>query len=281
MRSTFYLSASLICGALVTPLSSPLFAQGETPATGVTEATTGPAIALDPPAETTPAKPVPPAGTVDLSGGTKNRIPESILQMSDENKQKLNGLLQDAATYLGGIRIQEAFEKLVEAEAMAPDYSAIHNLKGAAYTKLRHFRKAEVAFKKAIELDPDAFMSHFNLTEIYFVSGDFPKASNGFKNLTTKNPEMPDGTKALIDFKRIICHLRQNDEAGARALLGNFDFLDDHPGYYFGHAAIEFQNGKEDEAKRWIRSAERIYDRNQVSIYTDSFIEVGWLEHLQ
>ena len=228
-----------------------------------------------------PPPDAPPNPDLDLSEGLEARVPESLKKMTDEEKAKLGGLLQDAVTYLGGIRIQEAFEKLVDAEAMAPDYAPVWNLKGAAYTKVRNFDKAGEAFGKAVELDPAAFMSRFNLTEIHFVQHKFPKADKEFANLIVANPKMLVATKALINFKIAICKLKQDDEPAAIAIIEKFDPLDDHPGFYFGNAALHFHRGEEDKAKSWMISAERIYGKNQINIYTDSFIEVGWIDNLQ
>ena len=232
------------------------------------------------PTETEGDAPKPP--TPDISGkDEKTPIPASIEKMSDEDKQKLGSLLQDASTYLGGIRVQEAFEKLVEAEAMAPDYAAIHNLLGAAHTKSRNFDKAAVSFGRAVELDPRAFMSKFNLTEIHFVQGKFAEAEKEFRELLEINPKIPEATKALIEFKILVCLLKQDDEKGAMAILDTYDFLDDHPGFYFGNAAIHFNKGEENKARAWMASANRGYPPQQNSIYTDSFIEIGWVENLQ
>ncbi len=224
--------------------------------------------------------PPPPTG-VGLNGQNQRDLPASLKAMNEEQRQKLNSLLQDASTFLGGIRVQEAFEKIVEAEAMAPDFAPVYNLKGAAYTKVRDFEKAGIAFAKALELDPTAFMSRFNLTEIHFVSGNFAGAEKSFVEMLKMNPAMPEGTRALIEFKILICRLKLGNPAGAEEVLQKFDRLDDHPGFYFGHAAIEFHNENEDKAKAWIAAAGKCYPPSQIDVYTDSFIEVGWIENLQ
>ncbi len=234
----------------------------------------------------TPAFPDPSLKKAPMPTGAEpveqnSRIPKSVQAMSDDEKQKLAGLMRDASTYLGGIRIQEAFEKLVEAEAMAPDYATIHNLLGAAHTKTRNFDMAAAAFERAVELDPKAFMSRFNLTEIHFVQGKFAEAEKAFNTLLTDNPESPEATRALIEFKILICRLKLDDEAAAREILDTYDFLDDHPGFYFGNAAIHFNKGEDDDARSWIASANRVYPQYQNNIYIDSFIEIGWIENLQ
>ena len=222
-----------------------------------------------------------PSPEVALDIPPQSRIPESVRNLPEEDRRKLGGLLEDAATYLGGIRVQEAFEKLVQAEAIVEDYAPIHNLKGAAYTKLRAFDKAEASFKRAVELDPTAFMSEFNLTEIHFVTGRFALSNATFAKMLAENPKMPEATRALIRFKMLIGNLKQENLKSAKEILDTFNFLDDHPGYYFGNAAMHYHAGEEDEAKTWMASAAKIYQKNQIDIYTDSFIEVGWIENLQ
>ena len=208
-------------------------------------------------------------------------IPESIKKMTDEEKQKLGSLLSDASAYLAGIRVQEAFEKLVEAELMAPDYAAVHNLIGAAHTKTRDFDKAAASFARAVELNPAAFMSKFNLTEIHFVQGKWDLAEKEFQSLLAEDEKMDPSTRSLIEFKILICKLKQADEAGAKEVLSGFDYLDDHPGFYYGNAAVHFNKDEEAEARKWLKSAERIYPKAQLDIYTVSFVEVGWIENLQ
>lgn len=208
-------------------------------------------------------------------------LPDSVKNLSAEQRQNLQKLLTDASTYVGGIRIQEAFEKLIEAEEIAPDLFQLHNLKGAAYTKIRDFPKARESFKRALELNPDAFMSKFNITELDFVEKKFADAEKNFAKLIADAPEMNLGTRRLIEFKLLISLLLQEKDAEAKAIQDKFNFMEDTPAYYFGNAAFAFDAEDEDEARGWIRSAERIYSPQEVSVYVDSFIEMGWIDNLQ
>lgn len=208
-------------------------------------------------------------------------LPDSVKKLSAEERQKLQKLLNDASGYIGGIRIQEAFEKIIEAEAIAPDLFQLHNLKGAAYTKIRDFPKARVSFLKSLELNPTAFMSKFNISELDFVEHKFPDAEKNFKKLVADSPEMNLGTRRLIEFKILITLLKQDKDAEAAKIQETFDYLEDTPAYYFGNAAIAFDADDEEEARGWIRSAEKIYSPQEVSVYLDSFIEIGWIDNLQ
>ena len=177
--------------------------------------------------------------------------------------------------------LAEAFEKIIEAEAITPDLYQLHNLKGAAYTKIRDFPKARLSFQKALELNPSAFMSRFNITELDFVEHKFADAEKNFKKLLADSPKMNLGTRRLIDFKILITLVSQDKDAEAREIQATFNYLEDTPAFYFGNAAFAFHEKDEDEARGWIRSAERIYSPQEVSVYVDSFIEMGWIDNLQ
>ncbi|MFT5105727.1 MAG: tetratricopeptide (TPR) repeat protein [Verrucomicrobiales bacterium] len=210
-----------------------------------------------------------------------DELPDSVKNLTPEQREKLKKLLNDASTYIGGIRIQEAFEKIIEAEDITPDLFQLHNLKGAAYTKIRDFEKARKSFERALELNPSAFMSQFNITELDFVEHKFPAAEKNFLKLLADSPKMNLGTKRLIEFKILISQLAQDKDAEANAIQEKFNFMEDTPAFYFGNAAFSFDKDDEDGARGWIRSAERIYSQQEVSVYVDSFIEMGWIDNLQ
>jgi Flp pilus assembly protein TadD len=269
-----------------------------------------PKLKLDPAAvpTTTPAR----AGesASDLLNDTKESEEAILKKLSAADRAKLGQLLQDASTFVSGIRIQEALERLLEAKSIAPELFTTHNLLGAVYTKIRDFPKAREHFAKAVEIAPRAFMARFNLTEIDFVEDKHAEALAGFKPLIEKLKEedkqireaakdqrrpyteaerkglvaRADATAStikLIEFKVLICHLKLGDQASAKAVLDTFNYLEDTPGFYYGNAAFAFQADDQDKAQQWLGSAEKIYGRGLLEIYTDSLIETGWIQTLQ
>ena len=100
--------------------------------------------------------------------------------LSQEQKQTLRKTLMEAANLLNGIRVQESLEKIIEAESMVSDFAPLYNLKGAAYTKIRDFDKAQAAFERAVLLYPSSVMTKFNLTEMHFVKKNYPLADKEF-----------------------------------------------------------------------------------------------------
>ena len=204
----------------------------------------------------------------------------AIENLTQEEQQELSKILDDASRFIGGIRLQEGLSKLLDAEQIAPDLFQISNLRGAAYTKMKDFETARKHFKKAISLRSGVFHPQFNLAEIEFVTEEYTKSEKSFKTLLTDFPKMDLGTKRLLEFKIIICRLKQNDIEGAKAQLNTFTYLDDTPIYHLGHAAVAYAKEDSQDAESWIASANKIYSAGQLEIFRDSLIEAGWIDTL-
>lgn len=64
----------------------------------------------------------------------------------------------------------EEFEKIV---AQSPNYEAGYRVLGDSYLKLRQFEKAARAFRKAVELKGDEYVSHYGLAVALFNQGQY------------------------------------------------------------------------------------------------------------
>lgn len=236
-----------------------------------------------------------PAGAARTATEPKQEEDPTLGQLESltpEQREQVKKAIGEASSFVSGIRLQEALQRLADAEAITPELFMVHNLKGAVLTKMRLFDKARVSFKKAQELNPKSFHPRFNLAEIEFVeaadkarAGDEAAAATQFASAQKLFEALIAGkadaaTQKLIEFKIVVCQLKQGKVAEAEAAAKAFSYIDDEPVYYLSHAAIEFHKGDKAAAQEWIDSANRIYAQQQVTVYMDSFIEVGWVETL-
>ena len=260
-------------------LATVAFAQLDVPAVVAPDAETDAAKTQEA-AETTDDAP-----EVELPEGA---VPAPAVQEADpalegltqEERQELKKILDDASRFIGGIRLQEGLSKLIEAEQIAPGLFQIYNLRGAAYTKMKDFDTAREQFEKAIASRPGIFHPQFNLAEIEFVTDDYAGAEKSFKKLLAEFPDMDLGTKRLLEFKIIICRLKLGDPDGAMAQLETFNYLDDTPIYHLGHAAVAYSKEDTEDAEAWMASANKIYSAGQMEVFRDSLIEAGWIDTL-
>ena len=202
-------------------------------------------------------------------------------ELSKEEKEDLRKLLREAASLLNGIRVQESLEKIIEAESIVSNFAPLYNLKGAAYTKIRDFDKAQAAFEKAVLLDPKAIMTKFNLVDMHFVKKNYSLADKEFSKFLSLNKDLPASTKALVKYKILICNLKQGNDSNAKEIIKNFDYLDDHPAFYYSNAAIHFNKREPIKANSWLKAASKIYKPSINDVYSDSLIESGWLENIE
>ena len=214
------------------------------------------------------------------------QLPDSVMALKPAQRMEILRLMQEAATFIQGIRLQEGLDRLIQIEAITPDLYQTYNLRGAIFTKLRDFEKARAAFRKALELKPGLMEAMFNLAELDFVERHFVEAEKAFRKLKADFPGLRAETVKLIDYKLFITVLLQSNAAGdakekeALAMLDDFDYLDDYPVFYYGKAALAFHQDNKEEAEEWMASARRIYDKATQTIYIDALIEMGWVESL-
>lgn len=212
-------------------------------------------------------------------------VGEALRKLPQEKREELMAMLNEASQFVQGIRLQEALQRLLDAEALLnendiPPIFQIYNLRGAAFTKMRDFDKARDAFEKAVALRANVFHPQFNLAELEFVTGEYEVAAKSFQRLLDEYPKIDVGTKRLLEYKLVICNLKLDRVEEAKKMLATFSYLDDTPAYYLGNAAMAFHKDDEEDAQSWIASSRKIYSAAQIEVFLDSLIEVGWIETL-
>jgi tetratricopeptide (TPR) repeat protein len=155
----------------------------------------------------------------------------------------------------------------------------VSNVRGSIYTAppLRDYAKARECFETAEKLVPGAFEPKFNKTELLFVEHKYAEAEAAFAKLLADFLKLREEIRHLIQFKIIVCQLKQGKVAEAKKNSGEFTFMDDTPAYYYSKAAFAFQAPDADEARKWVAKATKIFKRQDNAVYLDTLMESGWL----
>lgn len=220
--------------------------------------------------------------------GDDHILPESVQNLTPQEKAAIQRQLQTAASYIQGIRLQEGLQILFDIEKKSDEIYHTHNLRGAVYTKLRDFPKARRSFNRTLELRPDLLEARFNLAELDFVEKKFPEAEKSFAKLKKDFPDLPASQKKLVDYKIYVALLMQSTaksdakERSALQIKDTFDFLGDTPAYYCAEMAHAFKHNQAEKANEWLVSANKIFsspgDKALLQVYLDALMEVGWME---
>ncbi|TGN06714.1 tetratricopeptide repeat protein [Leptospira bandrabouensis] len=138
----------------------------------------------------------------------------SVCAQSEEGKlkdvseaAKLNsegiGLLQKSEV----LDARKKFESAHDKDPLSPEYP---NNIGFTYLLLKDEEKAELYFKKSLEIDPDFFRAHYNLGVLYQKKENVAKALEYYKTATENNPNFPEARYNLA-----LMYMRKGDKKKA------------------------------------------------------------------
>jgi len=208
-----------------------------------------------------------------------------------------------AATFL-----DQALLILDDAKRIDPDYYPIYNQRGLIYQYKGDLKKAEAAFKKALELEPNDPVVHYNLAQVYLsqgkldealemlergvaldpesaqlqllygkalaVKGELAKAEEAFKKGTQLDPL---NAGAWLSLGQVYYLEKKYDEA-VKALQNSIE-LDplSYPEAYFYLGRTLLEQGKKEEARSNFSKAVKLAPENAEYHYwlARSLIELG------
>jgi tetratricopeptide (TPR) repeat protein len=135
---------------------------------------------------------------------------EAVLR--DLLKQDPNdeGVIEQAAQLmLDHGRAQEAVTLLKDATARTPS-GRLSDLLGDAYTQIHDFPNAEIAYSKAVNVEPEESSHHRGLAQSLASEGKFQEALTEYQLLSEADPDDPENYLHLAEMHR---QLHQLDEA--------------------------------------------------------------------
>lgn len=135
---------------------------------------------------------------------------ESVLRDLLKQNPNNEGVIEQAAQLmLDHSRAQEAVTLLKTATDRAPS-GRLSDLLGDAYTQLRDFPNAEIAYNKAVDAEPDEPGHRRGLAQTLAAEGKFKEALAQYQLLSQADPDDPENYLHLAEMHR---QLHQLDEA--------------------------------------------------------------------
>lgn len=204
---------------------------------------------------------------------------KDFLNLSEEDRTKFTEHLSEASRLFQQKRIFECLDEISDAEAIFSQSAELLNLRGSCYVEMRAFDKAMVALSEALKISPNNDSIQFNIGEVYFVTKEWQKAHDIFKEILPKIPVKSIALSRFVEFKTFLCKLKLNQKDEFTILAQKYDFLDDSPYYYYAQAALAYEKDKLVEAEEWLSRANRIFqDPNIIAPWQDTFVEIGYID---
>ena len=138
-----------------------------------------------------------------------DKAEETLRTILNRDPQNEGALEQMSQLMMDEGRTPEAIELLTKAASMATS-PTLFDLLGDAYSQSREYAKAEEAYQKAVDGDPDELSHRKELAQTLLTEEKFPEALEEFKKLAVAEPEAPENYLRLSQIYR---HMNRFDEA--------------------------------------------------------------------
>jgi tetratricopeptide (TPR) repeat protein len=138
-----------------------------------------------------------------------DKAEETLRTILNRDPQNEGALEQMSQLMMDEGRTPEAIELLTKAASMTTS-PTLFDLLGDAYSQSRDYAKAEEAYKKAVDGDPDELSHRKELAQTLLTEEKFPEALEEFKKLAIAEPEAPENYLRLSQIYR---HMNRFDEA--------------------------------------------------------------------
>jgi arylsulfatase A-like enzyme/Flp pilus assembly protein TadD len=122
---------------------------------------------------------------------------KSLTGADPKNKVQISNLLHDAMFDVEDARYEEALPLLDKVLADAPDMPVANMQYGMAQARLRNYGKAIGPLQKAVKLQPDNGMGHYELGLALFETGEWKAAAPQFEAAVGRAPKWADAHFSL------------------------------------------------------------------------------------
>ena len=197
--------------------------------------------------------------------------------------------LREASELAAKKRSSESLYLALEASYIFADDPALQSLIASNYMYLRDFKHAKRFYAEALKLSPFNSSVHFNIAEVYFVSGNYSESLKAFTKLK-KIGEIDQNLKSLQDlilFKIDLSHLGISLQEGVSEELSKThreafdqavnsrDTIKDHSLLtYYGYIAQAYAENDKEKVSKWDKQARYVFNKApQHTLWIDSLSE--------
>lgn len=167
----------------------------------------------------------------------------------------------------------KTIDALDKAETMVPPTPLTLNTRGAVYIEQKKYEEGAELCRRALKIDPKFYPARFNLCEIPLMQKKYAEAREMFEKILDEYPK-----DELVMFRILLTHLMEKNDPEARRMLDRIPFPGKTAAYYYANAAWEFAHGNEEEAHKWVKRGNWVFNPQMTVNFSDAFKEIGWLK---
>lgn len=150
------------------------------------------------------------------------------------------------------------------------------DLRGCLYMEQGKFDEAAKAFAAAHDADASVFIPRLHAGDLLLRQKKFQEARDVYEALLKETSIMVANER--LRFGVLITYLGERDDKGGRNAFERIVFPTQTPAYYYAQAAWAFAHGRNAEARKWMRSAEKIFPSDAEPWFARPLYELGWIK---
>jgi tetratricopeptide (TPR) repeat protein len=148
------------------------------------------------------------------------------------------------------------------------------DLRGSIYLEQGKLDEAKKAFRAASEADSKRFSARLHFADVLLREKKFAEARDIYDTLIGETNIQSSNEK--LRYAMFLTYLFEHNEVRAQTALDRITFPTESPAYYYGQAAWEFSHNRRDEARKWIKAADRIFDSKTMAWFARPLYDFGW-----
>jgi tetratricopeptide (TPR) repeat protein len=160
-------------------------------------------------------------------------------------------------------------------KARKPSLETI-DLRGAIYVEQGKYAEAAQAFAAARAKDPLIFAPRLHAADSLLRQHKYQEALDVYSTLGTETNVLVWNER--LRYATLIACLGLRNEAEAKRAYERIKFPTETPAYYYAQAAWDFAHGRESDARKWMKSASRLFDAEVIARFARPLYELGWIK---
>ncbi len=190
---------------------------------------------------------------VQLTGGTvRDPVTAGAAEPArGAARKRIPALLGEAEALMGRREYAAAVERLEDILTIEPKHAVAHNILGDALCRLGRFHAAEMAFRRAIELQPGMGAALFNLGTVLRWRGEFAASETALRRAIKQDRRNIEALTGLGNTLSALDRVQEAKECFEKALR----LQPRHAGALCGLGWLASMDGRFEEAERLLRTA--------------------------
>ena len=197
------------------------------------------------------------------------------LARAEETRRLAAGALEVAKREARNGKFTDALAALNAIDKGGKPTAESLDLRGCIYLEQEKFDDATKAFEAAHSANDALFLPRLHLGDVLFRQKKFDAARAAYERLDQQTNVLMSNEH--LRYGVLLARLGSHDEGGAQLAFARIKFPTETPAYYYGQAAWQFAHDRKGDAKKWLSTADKIFDAAATAWFARPLYDLGWL----